>query len=106
MLGLSKITTNQAQVTNLAALSGIANAAGSGAGASVSVAISSFVDQYGTGQLPSGNGVQSYSVQVTPNQACFVSVTNKTTSGFTVTLTPTGSGVTLAAGTFDVVVVG
>jgi hypothetical protein len=105
MLGLSQITTNQAQKTVLVALAGVANAAGSGAGASVTVPIA-FTDQYGTGLLPSGNGTQNYSVQITPSQACLVAITNKTSSGFNVVLTPTSSGATLAVGTFDVVVVG
>jgi hypothetical protein len=101
VLGFSKITTNQAQVTTLAALTGVPNAAGSGAGASVTVAVS-FTDQYGTSQLPVGNGAQNYSVQITPSQNCFIAITNKTSTGFNVALTPT----TLGAGTFDVVVVG
>jgi hypothetical protein len=107
MLGISQITTNQARTTTLAAIAGVANPAGSGAGASVSVPLT-FTDQYGTGLLPVGNGVQNYSVQVTPSQACFASVapSSKSSSGFTVTLTPTASGVTLAAGTFDVTVTG
>ncbi len=104
MLGLSQFTSNQAQKTTLAALAGVPNAAGSGAGTAVTVTISSFVDQYGTGQLPA-----AYSVQVTPSQACAVSITSKTSSGFNVVLTPLSPGgvnATLAAGTFDVVVVG
>jgi hypothetical protein len=32
-------------------------------------------------------------------------VTNRSHTGFSVTLTPTASGVTLASGTFDVIVV-
>jgi hypothetical protein len=105
MLGISQITTNQARTTTLAAIAGVANPAGSGAGASVTVAVT-FTDQFGNGQLPQGSTPQSYSVHVTPSQPCFVTVSNKTTTGFTVTLTPTASGVTLAAGSFDVVVVG
>jgi hypothetical protein len=73
---------------------GIANAAGGTAGASVTTAVT-------FGGLP-----PTYMVHVTPSQACFVSVTNKTAFGFNVVLTPTGSGVTLAAGTFDVSVLG
>ena len=53
-----------------------------------------------------GNVPPNYSVAVTPNQAAFVSVTNKTATGFDVTLTPTVSTATIAAGTFDVVVFG
>jgi hypothetical protein len=45
-------------------------------------------------------------VQITPNQACYSSVTGKTNSGVNVVLTPTLSSVTLAAGQFDVLVHG
>jgi hypothetical protein len=75
----------------------VANAAGAGAGDAVTTALT-FEDQYGNGTLP-----PEYSVVVTPSQACMVSVTDKTTSGFNVVLTP-ASG-TLEAGTFDLVVV-
>jgi hypothetical protein len=81
----------------VAAVSNIANGAGGSAGAAVTVALT-FEDQYGNGTLPA-----NYSVAAAPSQACMVSVTSKTTSGFSVVLTPP-SGVTLAAGTFDVVV--
>jgi hypothetical protein len=81
---------------------GVANVAGGGDGDAVTITSLSayFTDAYGTGLLP-----PVYSVQVTPNQACSASVTNKTSSGFDVVLTP-ASGVTLAAGTFDVLVFG
>jgi hypothetical protein len=75
----------------LANLPAVANAAGGSAGAAVTTAVSA--------NLPA-----AYTVQVTPSQACFVSVTSKTSSGFSVVLTPTLGSVTLAAGTFDVVV--
>jgi hypothetical protein len=45
----------------------------------------------------------NFVVNVTPSQACFATVSNKSITGFTVTLTPL-SGVTLAAGSFDVTV--
>jgi hypothetical protein len=80
-----------------AARPNVANAAGAGEGAAVTTAVA-FVDQYGNGTLP-----PEYSVIATPNQACFVSVSNKTASGFSVTLTPL-SGATLAAGEFDLIV--
>jgi|SRR5580693_3399663 hypothetical protein len=80
----------------VAALSNIANAAGSGS-AAVTVAVSC-VDQYNVGQLPA-----AYTVTVTPSQACFVSVTSKTASGFNVVLTPL-SGNNIAAGSIDVLV--
>jgi hypothetical protein len=75
----------------------VPNAVGSGS-SPVTVSLS-FVDQYGVGQLPQ-NG--AYSVHVTPSQACFVSVTGKTASGFSVVLTPLSTGT--IAGTFDVLV--
>ena len=92
-IGLSKFVDNQAIPKTIAALAGVPNAAGSGAGASVSTPIS-FVDQYGNGLLPiTGNAGQGYAVTVTPSQACFVSFTNKTATGFDIVLSPTGSGV-------------
>jgi hypothetical protein len=75
----------------LANLPGRANVAGGSAGAAVTTAVAA--------NLPA-----NYSVQVTPSQACFVSVTSKTSAGFNVVLTPTLSSITLAAGAFDVVV--
>jgi hypothetical protein len=60
-----------------------------------------FSGQFGAPVLPA-NG---YAVNVTPSQPCFVSVTNKTASGFTVVLTPL-SGQSIAAGTFSVSVHG
>jgi len=95
----------------------VANAAGDGAGGSVSVAVSvpytpGSVQYPGVlGQIPnppSGPlaGVGSnYAVIVNPSQAAMINVTGQSSSGFTVTLTPS-DGVTLAAGTFNVVVLG
>ena len=59
-----------------AVLPGIANAAGSG-DEPVVVTISNLVDQFGTGLLPA-----NYAVAVSPSQACAVSISSKTTSGF------------------------
>ena len=82
----------------VAAAYNISNSAGSGSSpVSVSVA---FTDQFGVGELPAGG---AYAVSVSPSQACFVSISNKTASGFTVVLTPS-SGENIAAGTFDVLV--
>jgi hypothetical protein len=81
-----------------AARANVANAAGGSAGTAVTTALT-FVDEYGVGVLPA-----EYAVVVTPSQACFATVTNKTTSGFNVVLAPTGSGITLAGGTFDALV--
>ena len=93
--------TNNGLSNNTCILPAIANAAGSGAGASVTTAVSAgLTDQFGTGKLPG-----SYSVLVTPSQAsCTVAVTSKTASGFNVILTPSSATATLAAGTFDVVI--
>jgi hypothetical protein len=62
--------------------------------------VRAFQDMYGSGLLPQ-NG--AYAVAVTPSQACAVSVSSKSTTGFTVTLTPPSSG-TIAAGTIDILV--
>jgi hypothetical protein len=86
----------------VAAIFNVANAAGSGAGNPVTITVSNLVDQYGNGMLPASG---AYCVIASPSQACMASITTKTTSGFTLTLTPP-SGVTLAAGTFDVLVHG
>ncbi len=74
-------------------LPNVATAAGGGAGATVTKTFSGL-------RLPA-----NYSVMVEASQACFASVSAKTSAGFTVTLTPTLSSVTLAAGTIDVTVV-
>jgi hypothetical protein len=83
----------------VAAAYNVSNASGS-TGAAVTTAVS-FTDQFGNGTLPA-NG--AYTVTVTPSQACFVSVTGKTSSGFNVVLMPTLSSTSIAAGTFDVLV--
>lgn len=70
----------------------VANAAGSGAGVPVATPVTL------QGDVPT-----SYNVQVTPSQACFVSVA-KNGATVTVTLTPPASSDTLAAGTFDMLV--
>jgi hypothetical protein len=78
----------------LAAYPQTPNVAGSGAGASVTTAFSGL-------ELPA-----SYSVIVSGlSQAAFASVTSRSHAGFSVVLTPTASGVTLASGTFDCLVV-
>jgi hypothetical protein len=74
---------------------GVANLAGSGAGASVVTAVT-----FAAGALPS-----SYAVIVTPAQDATSFVTNKTANGFNVTLTPRLASATLAASSFDVVVI-
>jgi hypothetical protein len=47
-----------------------------------------------------------YGVQATPSQPAIVSVSAKTFSGFTLTLTPVSSTETLSAGSVDIVVFG
>jgi len=55
---------------------------------------------FAAGALPA-----SYAVVVCPNQDATVCVSNKTSTGFNVTLTPRLATATLAAGLFDVVVI-
>jgi hypothetical protein len=86
----------------VAAAYNVANASG-GTGAAVTTAVS-FTDQFGNPTLPGDAGQGRYTVTVTPSQACFVSVTGKTSSGFNVVLTPTLSSTSIAAGTFDILV--
>jgi hypothetical protein len=71
-----------------------ANVAGSGAGVAVTTV-------FGGLELPS-----TFSVVVSGmSQNAFVSVTGRSHSGFSVVLTPTASGITLASGFFDCLVV-
>lgn len=71
----------------------VANVAGAGAGDSVTTVVSGL-------SLPS-----KYTVMVMPNQDAVAFVTLKTTAGFSVTLKPRLAADTLAAGTFDVLIV-
>ena len=77
----------------LGALSGVASAAGGSAGAAVTVPVSF------PGSLPA-----NYAVIVTASQDATAYVTAKTASGFSVVLSPRLAANTLAAGTFDTVV--
>jgi hypothetical protein len=99
MLGISKFTSNSGQSMLLGVLANIANPGGGSAGASVSVPVSLVAN--GVGLLP-----PVHAVVVTTSQACFTNVISKSTTGLTVVLTPTGAGVTLAAGTFDLIIFG
>ena len=101
MLGFSTLTNNQARPVALFATT-VANAAGSGAGDAVTVAIANIIDQLGNGLLPSA----TYVVTANASQPATVTVSGKTASGFTLTVSPIDSGTTLAAGTVDVVVLG
>lgn len=79
----------------LGVMAGVANGAGA-AGATVSVAVS----------LPaSANLPANYAVLVNPGQACWWYVSAKTSSGFTVNLVPQSGTATIAAGSFDCVLV-
>ena len=78
--------------TIIGSVPNVPNAAGA-AGATVSTAVA-------MSGLPA-----AYSVTVNPGQAAFWWVSNKTSSGFTVNLAPTTSSASIAAGTFDAVVV-
>ena len=71
----------------------ITSAAGSGAGP-VTTAVTF------SGELPA-----TYNAFVTPNINATASITNKTSSGFNVVLNPPLASATLAAGTFDVLVI-
>lgn len=75
---------------------GVANVAGSGAGAAVATVVS---------LPPSANLPANYSVLVNPGQDATWYVSAKSFDSFTVTLTPRLAANTLAAGTFDVVLV-
>jgi hypothetical protein len=72
---------------------GVANAAGGGAGAAVATAVVA-------SELPA-----AYQVIVTASQDATAFVTSKTATGFTVTLTPRLAATTLAAGTFDCLII-
>jgi hypothetical protein len=106
MLGfVGQITDSQSRKFIVLAETSVANAAGSGDGASVTTPLT-FEDQFGNGQLPGDSGQGRYTVSVTPSQPCVATVTGKTSSGFNVVLTPLSSGAALAAGSFDLIVVG
>jgi hypothetical protein len=79
----------------------VVNAAGGAAGASVTINHSKISGDGVTPGLPA----RGYQVVATPNQANVVaSVSNKTTTGFTITLTPISSSYQIVAGTVDYVV--
>jgi hypothetical protein len=82
--------------TVIGALPGVANAAGGGAGAAVTTTVT----------LPaSANLPANYSVLINPGQDATWFVSNKTFDSFQVTLTPRLAANTLAAGSFDAVIV-
>lgn len=80
----------------LGSMPGIANVAGGGAGAAVTTTVT----------LPnSANLPANYSVLINPGQDATWFVSNKTFGSFQVTLTPRLAANTLAAGSFDAVIV-
>jgi hypothetical protein len=99
MPNVFRINDSNGNLHTVAFQANVSNASGA-ASTPVTTPVS-FTGLYGAPLLP-GNG---YAVNVTPSQACFVSVTGKTSSGFNVVLTPL-SGQSIAAGTFSVSVHG
>jgi hypothetical protein len=97
-MSVNRLIGGNGYTPTVAALFNIANGAGSGS-SPVDIAVSC-VDAYGVGELPAGG---AYGVTVTPSQACFVSVINKSATGFTVVLTPLSTG-SISAGSFDCLV--
>jgi hypothetical protein len=94
------LTDNLARNLVIGTLIGVANSAGGSAGAAVTTAVT-FTDQFSNGQLPA-----NYTAYVMPSQSCLATINGRTASGFNVVLTPCPATATLAAGTFDVTVVG
>jgi hypothetical protein len=83
------------------------NGAGGGAGQSVTVDMTNtFKDGYGQPVLPGDSQTGEYSVSINPGQSATAYATNKTNAGFNVVLTPVPATATLAAGQFDVLVLG
>ena len=70
--------------------SGVANVAGGGAGASVTITVT------GLKNLPA-----NYVVVVNPGQAATYYVSSKTSTGFVITITPVLATTTLSVGTID-----
>jgi len=83
---------NDSDRLGLYMLSGVATAAGGGAGTAVTTAVSV--------SLPA-----TYHVFATSNLAVTINVTSKTQSGFNVVITPVLAATTLGAGTLDILVV-
>ena len=74
----------------------VANAAGGGAGLAVTTTVT----------FPSGALPANYSIAVDPHQDATWFTGNRTATSFDVTLTPRLAANTLAAGTFDVIILG
>ncbi len=88
----SQLTQSDRIILGLQA--GVANVAGSVAGAAVITAVS-----FASASLPT-----NYVVLVTPGQDATAYVSAKTSTGFNVTLVPRQATATLSASTFDVLV--
>jgi hypothetical protein len=97
------ISTSQDAPLHAFGQTGITNSAGSGAGASVTIAVTFAASS----AFPAGYPTPNYVPLVTPSQGCLVSVppASKTQLGFNVILTPVPAASTLAAGSFDVMVI-
>jgi hypothetical protein len=93
---LKQIVCGNGRTIFAASLFNVANPSGSGT-SPVSVTISNLVDSLGNGMLPVDG---RYGVVVSTSQACLTSISNKTASGFEITLTPVG-GAAIQAGSFD-----
>jgi hypothetical protein len=92
------LNTDQYRVAELL-IPNIPNDSAAGAGQEVEVNVEFVTDTDFAAVLPSD---ENYTVEVTPSQACAAWVSDKTTTGFLITLTPLASGVTLSAGGIDV----
>jgi hypothetical protein len=75
---------------------------GGSAGSNVTTSLAtSFQDGYGVGTLPN-----DYCVVVNPSTPAIPSISGKTTSGFSVVLSPITASATVAAGSMDIIVLG
>ncbi len=92
--------TDQFNVVELL-IPNITTSVAGGAGQTVTVNV---VFNTTTAYLPVLPGDTEYTVSGMASQACTLSYSAKTVNGFTLTLTPLTSGVTLSAGTVDLVV--
>jgi len=97
----SRLVSIHGEQVVVATRRGVRHGAGSGPGAAVEMELE-FRDQYRQACLPADG---AYAVTATPDQAAFVSIKGKSSSGFSVVLTPIDSSTTLAEGAFDAVVI-
>ena len=101
------LVDQQSRQMNVTTLPAIANASGgTGAAVTTAVSITSLVSGDGVSPMsPGGVLPPGYVPMAIPSQAAFVSIINKTNTGFNVVLTPTTSSASISAGTFDVLIV-